>query len=181
MEMVAVRGLAAVTYRSLAKEAGCSTNPIVGEFPNKESLLEAVFGRAWERAGMNPGEAESPAPLETLFEVCSRAVPISEPPDAAIRAYFELLFETTRNRELSQVITRIEEEGQASYIRLVERAQQAGEIDAGLDPEDVLYAIWSLGDGLCLAAYTYPDEFTPEKVKQVWDLGFKAIVSARAS
>lgn len=181
LEILAEQGLGAVTYRSLASAAGCSTNPIVTQFPTKASILEAVFERAWERAGIRAGEAESPEPLETLFEVCSRAVPISEPTDPAIRAYFELLFETSRNPELRSVITLVEETGQPAYLRLIARAQDAGEIDPGLDPEDVLYAIWSLGDGLCLDAYTYPEEFTPERTRRVWELGFRAIVSARPS
>lgn len=179
--ILAEQGLGAVTYRSLASAAGCSTNPIVSQFPTKTSILEAVFERAWKRAGIRAGEAESPQPLDTLFEVCSRAVPVSEPTDPAVRAYFELLFETSRNPELSEVIAGVEETGQTDYLELIRRAQDAGEIDAGLDPEDVLYAIWSLGDGLCLSAYTYPEEFTPERTKKVWELGFRAIVSAHPS
>lgn len=179
--IIAERGLGALTFRSLATTAGCSTTPIVKEFPTRNALLEAVFEDSWIRAGIKKSEVDSATPLDTLYEVCSRAVPVKASPDPSVRAYFELLFETARNPELKEFVSRIENAGQRDYIELIKRCQAMGEIDPGLDPEDVLYAIWSLGDGLCLDAYTYPEEFTPSRTKRVWELGFRAIVSASAN
>ena len=44
-EVAAKDGLAACTYRRVAAEAGTSTTPVIRQFPNRKSLLVALFGR----------------------------------------------------------------------------------------------------------------------------------------
>ena len=175
--LVAGGGLAALTYRSLAAAAGVSVGSIQNEFPSRHEILDATFDRAWGRAGMQEGEEQAPNPREKLFEVCARAVPVEDPPDPSIRAYFEILSDATRDPNTKTIITEIELEGEKRYLELVRRAQEAGEIDPSLDPQNILDLIWSLGDGLCIAAYTYPKTFTPQRVKALWTEGFEALLN----
>ena len=177
--LVAEGGLSALTYRSLAAAAGVSVGSIQNEFPSRHEILDATFDRAWGRAGMQEGEEQAPNPREKLFEVCSRAVPVEDPPDPSIRAYFEILSDATRDPNTKSIITEIELEGEKRYLSLVNRAQEAGEIDPSLDPQNIIDLIWSLGDGLCIAAFTYPKTFTPQRVKALWTEGFEAILAPR--
>lgn len=178
--LIAGGGLAALTYRSLAAAAGVSVGAIQNEFPSRHEILDATFDRAWGRAGMQEGEEKADNPREKLFEVCSRAVPIEDPPDPSIRAYFEILSDATRDPATKTIITEIELEGEKRYLELVRRAQEAGEIDRSHDPQVLLDLIWSLGDGLCIAAFTYPKTFTPERVKALWTEGFEALLAPRS-
>ena len=45
LRLVARDGLSAVTFRSLAAEAGMSLGAVQKAFPSKEQLLRAMFGR----------------------------------------------------------------------------------------------------------------------------------------
>ena len=179
--LIAAGGITALTYRSLASAAGVSVGAIQNEFPSRHEMLDATFDRAWRRAGMKEGEEKAPNPREKLLEVCSRAVPVEDPPDPSIRAYFEILSDATRDPDTKSIITEIELEGEKRYLELVRRAQEAGEIDSSHNPQDLLDLIWSLGDGLCIAAYTYPKTFTPQRVKALWTEGFEAILAPRKS
>jgi AcrR family transcriptional regulator len=178
--LIAEGGLAALTYRSLAAAAGVSVGSIQAAFPNRFEILDATFDRAWSRAGMQEGEEKADNPREKLFEVCSRAVPAEDPPDPSIRAYFEILSDATRDPDTKTIITEIELEGEKRYLELIRRAQEAGEIDPGHDPQTLIDLIWSLGDGLCIAAYTYPKTFTPQRVRNLWTEGFEAILAPRS-
>ena len=178
--LIAEGGLAALTYRRLAAAASVSVGAIQNEFPSRLELLDATFDRAWSRAGMQEGEEKADNPREKLFEVCSRAVPVEDPPDPSIRAYFEILSGATRKRATKTIIAEIELEGAKRYLELARRAQEAGEIDPGHDPQVLLDLIWSLGDGLCIAAYTYPTTFTPQRVKALWTEGFEALLAPRS-
>jgi len=178
--LIAEGGLAALTYRRLAAAASVSVGAIQNEFPSRLELLDATFVRAWNRAGMQEGEEKAENPREKLFEVCSRAVPVEDPPDPSIRAYFEILSGATRKRATKTIIAEIELEGAKRYLELARRAQEAGEIDPGHDPQVLLDLIWSLGDGLCIAAYTYPKTFTPQRVKALWTEGFEALLAPRS-
>ncbi len=178
--LIAEGGLAALTYRSLAAAAGISVGAIQSEFPSRLEMLDATFDRAWGRAGMQDGEEKADNPREKLFEVCSRAVPVEDPPDPSIRAYFEILSDATRDRDTKTIITEIELEGEKRYLELIRRAQEAGEIDPGHDPQTLIDLIWSLGDGLCIAAFTYPKTFTPQRVRTLWTEGFEAILAPRS-
>jgi len=177
--LIAAGGLKALTYRSLAAAAGVSVGSIQSEFPSRLKMLDATFDRAWSRAGLQAGEEEAPSPRAKLFEVCSRAVPVEETPDPNIRAYFELIFEASRDPQLKQDIEAVELEGEKKYLRLIERAQEEGEIDPSHDPQVLIDLIWSLGDGLCVAAYTYPESHTPERISRLWTEGFEAILAPR--
>jgi len=178
--LIAEGGLPTLTYRSLASAANVSVGSIQHEFSSREEILEATFERAWRQAGLRPGEEEADSPRAKLFEICSRAVPVEEPPDPNIRAYFELIFEASRDPQLKEGIEAVELEGEKKYLRLIERAQEAGEIDPNHDPQVLIDLIWSLGDGLCVAAYTYPESHTPERISRLWSEGFEALLAPRS-
>lgn len=178
VDLIHQGGLVALTYRSLAKAAGVSVGTIQREFPSRELMLESVFERAWKRAGISPEDTDAPDAAEALFEVCSRAVPITEPIDPCIRAYFEILIEVTRNPALKKKVEAVENEGEELYLGLIERAQQEGAISRNLDAEDLLSQIWTFSDGLCLASYIYPDDFPPERLAKLWADGYRALVGA---
>jgi AcrR family transcriptional regulator len=179
IDLIARGGLTALTYRSLATAAEVSVGTVQQEFPTRINMLEAIFERNWKNAGMRPEEAEADEPLAKLFEVCSRAAPISDPPDPDLRAYFELLTEMTRDPELKRSLSRVEEGEYPLYIRLIERAQQAREIDPGLSPDLLLSQIWALSDGFCLAAYLDPETSTPQSVREAWTKAFDSLVAQK--
>lgn len=178
--LIAEGGLAALTYRSLAAAAGVSLGAIQSEFPSRLEMLDATFDRAWKRAGMQDGEEKADNPRQKLFEVCSRAVPVEDPPDPSIRAYFEILSDATRDTATKGVISEIELTEERRYLELIRRAQAAGEIDPGHEPQTLIDLIWSLGDGLCIAAFTHPGTFTPQRVRALWTEGFEAILAPRS-
>ena len=177
IELIADGGLGGLTFRKLAARAGTSTAPFTTEFGSREAMLEDVVKVVWRRLGVRPGELEAEEPLATLRDVLRRATPVEEPVNPLLKAWLELYVEAIDNAPLKKALREVEAEGYPSYIGLIERCQAAGEISKAHDPEDLLSALWALGDGLLLGYLLHPDFFTGERTNRIWEQGFGALVT----
>jgi AcrR family transcriptional regulator len=175
IELIADGGLSALTFRRLASAAGTSTAPFTTEFGNREAMLKATIMEVWRRLGIQDLDAEDP--LAALRDALRRAVPVEEPVSPLLKAWLELYVAAIDDPGLKAALTEVEREGYPSYIRLIERTQAAGQISGTHDPEDLLAALWALGDGLLLGYLIYPDFFTGERTSRIWEQGFRALIA----
>ena len=180
IELIAEGGLGGLTFRKLATRAGTSTAPFTTEFGSREVMLEQVVRTVWLGLGVRESELESEEPLTTLREVLRRATPVEEPVSPLLKAWLELYVEAIDNPALKAALKEVEAEGYPSYIGLIERCQELGEISKAHEPEDLLSALWALGDGLLLGYLLHPDFFTAERTNRIWEQGYRALVAAPA-
>lgn len=179
MDLIAEEGLAACTFRNLAAREGRTTRPFTYEFGSRSELLAAVAHVAWEELGFSRGNEPKPGadPLAQLYELCSRAVPLTGMDDPAMRVYTAILCHSAEDPDLGNALAEEDRAGIGDYLQLVRAAQDKGQIPKERDPEDVIAAIWALGDGLILAAVHHPDHFTPERTQRIWKQGFEALTA----
>ena len=177
IELIAEGGLRALTFRRLAAAAGTSTAPFTTEFGTREAMLKEVIAVVWRRLGVHEGELETDDPFATLREVLRRVIPVHEPVSPLLKAWLELYVEAVDDPALKEALTEVEAEGYPSYVGLIERNQEAGFISRAHDPENLLSAIWALGDGLLLGYLLHPDFFTRERTDEIWEQGFRALIA----
>lgn len=177
IELIAEGGLGALTFRSLAAAAGTSTAPFTTEFGSREVMLEEILKVVWRRLGFREGETDPEDALETLRRVLRRATPVEQPVSPEMTTWLELYMAATHNEELKKALVEVEAEEYPTYIGLIEQAQAGGQIPGSLDPNDLLAALWALGDGILLGYMIYPDHFTAERADRVWEQGFEALTA----
>lgn len=178
--LIARRGLASVTMRELATEAGYANGALARYFPDKESLLRAAFQRAFdatnERARAAIGDRGG---LPAFRLLCLEIMPLDEVrllearvvigfwdyaagrPDLV--AFYEAAMETWRQE-------------MRTYLR---QAQGAGELADGRPHERIIDAVLALTMGLQVNACFSPRHNTPERQVAVLD-DLLAGVSRRA-
>lgn len=177
IELIADGGLGALTFRNLASAAGTSTAPFTTEFGSREAMLKAVITEVWRRLGVQEQDLEADDPLEAFRVVLRRATPVEEPVSPLLKAWLELYVAAIDNPHLKAALKEVEGEGYPSYIGLIERSQAAGQISEAQDPEDLLAALWALGDGLLLGYLLHPDFFTVERTSRIWEQGYRALIA----
>jgi AcrR family transcriptional regulator len=177
IEVIADGGLGALTFRRLATDAGTSTAPFTTEFGTREEMLKAVMKAVWRRIGIQPSEFEAEDPMESLRVVLRRATPVDEPVSPLLKAWLELYVAAVDDAPLKEALTEVEAEGYPDYVGLIEKCQAAGEISKDHDPEELLSALWALGDGLLLGYLLYPDFFTGERTDRIWEQGYRSLIA----
>lgn len=180
IQLIAEGGLGRLTFRKLAAAAGTSTAPFTTEFGSREEMLKEVVQEVWRRLGVQQGELETGDPLATLREVLRRAAPVEEPVTPLLRAWLELYVAAIDDPALKEALVEVEQEGYPSYIGLIEKCQEAGEISRTHDPEDLLSSLWALGDGLLLGYLLHPDFFSGGRTNRIWEQGFRSLIAEPA-
>jgi AcrR family transcriptional regulator len=130
------------SLNSIAKRAGVGPGTLYRHFPNRESLVFAVY-------------------LDDVEEVSAKAPDLlaEHPPVEALRAWFELLSdrirakhglgEALRSPEAEKAIAESYAPVTAAIEELIAAGEQAGELKRGLDPSDVLLLmsfLWRTAD-----------------------------------
>ena len=134
--LIAEGGASAATTQRVARLAGVAEGTIYRHFPAKESLLEAVFARAWAR-------------LDTALQA---ALPPAEQPEARLRGFLGATVAVLAARPAEAGLLRQEfawlmasaqgkcpaPEGSQRFVALLEdalrRSQAAGRARTALDP-----------------------------------------------
>lgn len=177
IEVIAEGGLGALTFRRLAADAGTSTAPFTTEFGTREEMLKQIIKEVWRRLAIQQGDLETEDPIEALRVVLRRATPVEEPVSPLLKAWLELYVAAIDEPPLKEALTEVEAEEYPVYIGMIERCQQAGQISKAHDPEDLLSALWALGDGLLLGYLLHPDFFTGERTDRIWEQGYRALIA----
>lgn len=176
IEVIADGGMNALTFRRLAAEAGTSTAPFTTEFGTREEMLKAVITEVWRRLGVQDRDLEAEDPLEAFRIVLRRAAPVEEPVSPLLKAWLELYVAAIDDPALKEALTKVEQEGYPNYLGLIEKCQATGQISKAHDPEDLLSALWALGDGLLLGYLLHPEFFTGERTDRIWEQGYRALI-----
>jgi AcrR family transcriptional regulator len=148
-ELFADRGVD-VPLDEVARRAGVSIGTLYNRFPNRSTLIEAVFADRLEKiAGFATRALADPDPwqgfADYLFDVCEL--------QAADRGFNEVaargLAESPANQSLRQQI------GEA-MAQLIERAKGAGTMRADLAIEDLAFVVWGVAQTVDRTAKVAP-------------------------
>jgi TetR/AcrR family transcriptional regulator, transcriptional repressor of bet genes len=165
------QGLDAVTIRGVAAEAGWSTGALHHYFSDKEELLLFAFRTIADRVGRRVEAARQSArePLELVRELLAIGLPLDPERCDETRVWFAFL-----GLALSRpALARAQGAAYGQWRRLVasalEQAQEAGELDAAIDPYREAASLVALVDGLAVQAMFEPSGPSAERQLEVLD------------
>jgi AcrR family transcriptional regulator len=179
VRVIAEHGLQACTFRTLAREAGASTMTYTYEFGNRASLLVAILDRCrevmWRERDLDEDDSEDP--LDRLRRSAAKGCQLEEETNPFLRTYDLFVIDAPHDEVIASALQETDEGFLKRYIQLVQPCQERGQIPAGIHPEDLVFQIWSLGDGLNLQRYAHPDRFDSERMTRLFTEGFESLVS----
>ncbi len=172
LRLVARDGVAALTARRLADEAGTSPAAVYELFGDKAGVVRAMFFSGFAQLGDALGELEpSDDPLADLVALAGRyrAFVVGRPALAAVmfsRPFAS--FDPTPDEAAAGAGVR------GRIVAAVRRAIDAGVLSG--DPTDVAHACVALVHGLAAAESSRRLGSTPAAVERRWDVAVRALL-----
>ncbi|BCW90900.1 HTH-type transcriptional regulator BetI [Alphaproteobacteria bacterium SO-S41] len=163
-------GLAGLTVRDVAREAGFTTGALVHYFPSKSELFVAASEHAAlvVRPRMEQDEVAYPG-LEGVRRVIYDALPRT--PEA--RALWSVWLVFWDRAKVDPVIGKLARERYAEWhgrlARLLGRAQEAGDLSPKADPELLAQTATILVDGIAVQALRTSARLSPARQKALID------------
>jgi AcrR family transcriptional regulator len=168
--LIARRGLASVTMRELATEAGYANGALARYFPDKESLLRAAFQRAFdatnERARAAIGDRGG---LPAFRLLCLEILPLDEVRLLEARVVIAFWDHAAGQPDLERFYDTAMETWREELGMYLRQARAAGEIDDDRPHERVIDMVLALTMGLQINACFSPRHNTPERQTAVLD------------
>ncbi|MFE0020029.1 TetR/AcrR family transcriptional regulator [Amycolatopsis sp. NPDC059021] len=153
----AEKGFEKTTTADICRAAGISSGSLFHYFPTKRAVFVAIFAEDGERtAGFLAEAAKAEDPLAALFDVVDRlSADVAEP--ILVRLVLEVAAQAARDEEFAALIRRNEAATRDGLQVLVQRAADAGLIDASIPPLSAANWITALMDALISRANMDPE------------------------
>ncbi len=149
-------GFHGTSMQQICAEAGMSPGALYRYFPSKESLIGAIVeGERAERARLFHQLAEAPSLLDGLTS--SMSAVLTEDTMMCARLGPEIMAEAIRNERLRAALEPVEAESRDMLRAALTTAREQGQIDAGIDIEDLMILLQAVGDGLVLNNQLHPE------------------------
>lgn len=172
LRLLAAEGVAALTARRLAQEAGTSPAAVYELFGDKAGVVRALFFAGFSQLGEALGELrESGDPLEDLVVLAQRYRGFIDEQPALATVMF--------SRPFASFDPAPEEAAAGAAVRerivgAVRRAIAAGALHG--DPTDVAHACVALVHGLAAAEAARRLGSSPAAVERRWDVAVRALL-----
>lgn len=185
-DVIADEGVAACTFRRLAKGAGCSTRPFTHAFGTRDALLREVALSTWEVSPLGAGHPVDPAgapadwdPITELERLGAHWLPTTDARTRAERVYLEIVLHCMTRPALWREILSLSDGANRQVTLILEEGRRRGRIRDDLPVEDLVMAYWSYHAGLGLVA-VYEAAFLPcERIDPLWRAGLEALLGPR--
>jgi AcrR family transcriptional regulator len=164
-------GVAAVTIRNVAAEAGWSTGALHHYFSGKEDLLVFAFGTVADRVARRAVAArESSAdPLELARMLLAIGLPLDAARRAETRLWFAFLGLALTRPELARAQGAAYRDWRGKVASALSEARERGDVGAEVDPEREAAALVALVDGLAVQATFQPRDMSGERQLELLD------------
>lgn len=149
LRVVSREGLSALSFRTLAAEAGCSLGAVQKAFASKEEILAAVVAEAQRKvAGTLSGEPGRPSLRVWLVELVLATLPLDADRRSASIIGVALSDRAPFDAELAQSLKNADDELRAKLALLTGRAIAESELLASVQPQLFARAILAFMAGL---------------------------------
>lgn len=151
-DLIAEGGIDDVRIARVAQRAGASTGLVHHYFSTREELLEQALIHAFERAGDDrfgaDGEVGETAPgPAALAEAIRESLPAPGAQEREWVLWVELWLRAVREPDLRPVANRLYERYRGWLAAVIRAGVEAGEFDAGADPDAVADVAMAALDG----------------------------------
>lgn len=146
--VIAERGLAGMTTRLVAREAGISHGMCHYHFENRDELVLAVVDHV-RQYWIDPMEILVAAPGIAADRLSAVVRWMAEPATREVmRVHLELMSQSEYSEELRERMAAEYARWQGAYVELFRQLQREGALAPGLDAERIGVAFATLADGL---------------------------------
>ena len=158
MSLIAQHGLEGVTMRAVAAEAGLSYGSLFHYFSSKDELLMHAVRHSTtlqtDRINKFASKYSGIKALEHLL--CDDAI-INESSRDDWIVWLTFLYKAAMQTSFAEAYAELIDGWQARIVRLLEDAQQAGEIRSELDVDFEAMAIWAYSAGISQLSLLHPE------------------------
>lgn len=158
MSLIAQHGLEGVTMRAVAAEAGLSYGSLFHYFSSKDELLMHAVRHSTtlqtDRINKFTSQYSGLKALEHLL--CDDAI-INESSRDDWIVWLTFLYKAAMQTSFAEAYAELIDGWQARIVRLLEDAQQAGEIRSELDVDFEAVAIWAYSAGISQLSLLHPE------------------------
>ena len=155
VERIATDGIDDVRIARIAMDAGVSTSLVHYHFETREALLEQALEYSFELAGdVRIGEEEGDVPNHTrrLAAMIDQCLPFPGELERDWILWVELWLRAVRHTELRPTAARLYRRMRRWFAEAIAAGVEAGEFDAGVDPERTADRVLALCDGFGVRA-----------------------------
>lgn len=164
MALIQQEGIAAITARRIAQEAGIAVGQIHHHFKSTGQLKAQALLKVTDKL---IAQAEQPQPDETPLEKIIRLVrPVGGQEGRAIRRLWnEATFLAERDPDIKQACKYSTEEWHSALVRLLQEAMAAGQLPVS-DASELAWRLLALSCGIDNLAIENELPFSPQAVDQ---------------
>jgi AcrR family transcriptional regulator len=168
--VIAKRGLARVTVREIAREAGFTTGALVHYFKSKDQVLieASQYSGIIVRDRMQAHETGRKG-IDALKHVIYEALPMTPEMRGTWNVWLGFWDRATHNKEVRAITELRYKEWQNRIATLVKGAQATGELSAKVDPVRAAQSIISLVDGIGVRVLLTGAEISARRQKELVD------------
>lgn len=168
--VIAKRGLARVTVREIAREAGFTTGALVHYFKSKDQVLiqASEYSGIVVRARMQEHEATRTG-IAALKHVVYEALPMTPEMRGTWNVWLGFWDRATHNKEVRAITELRYKEWTGRIATLIKDAQAAGELSPKVDPVRAAQSVVSLVDGIGVRVLLTGGEMSAKRQKELVD------------
>lgn len=168
--VIAKRGLARVTVREIAREAGFTTGALVHYFKSKDQVLISAseYSGVIVRTRMQEHETARKG-VDALKHVIYQALPMTPEMRGTWNVWLGFWDRATHNKEVRDITEQRYKEWQDRIATLVKGAQATGELSPKVDPTRAAQSIISLVDGIGVRVLLTGAEIPAKRQKELVD------------
>jgi AcrR family transcriptional regulator len=172
-------GIAGLTVRSVAAEAGFTTGALTHYFHSKDQLLieASELSARLVRERMKRAEETTPA-LEAIRKVVALALPLT----AEVRGYWRIWLgyweRSSYDQDVARVMRLRYQEWRGRLERLLARAQAEGAVSAAVDPRAAAQELIALVDGIGVQVVLGIGRLSAQRQTEMFDAWLDAVGSA---
>lgn len=171
LRVIMREGIAGLTVRAVAREAGFTTGALTHYFHSKDQLLieASELSARLVRDRMGRAEQISPA-LEAIRKVVSYALPLTLESRGYWKIWVGYWERSSYDTEVSRVMRLRYDEWRDRLARLLARAQAEGDVSPELDPRDAAQSLMLLVDGIGVQVLLGVGRITAARQKALFDV-----------
>jgi AcrR family transcriptional regulator len=151
-DLIAERGIEAVTLREVAARAGVSMGAVQRSFPKDGMLLfalEHVVARVAEQGQQRLDASDSRESARTLLVTTLQEMTLAETDDGVLaRVWLTFAAQASVRDDLAAVLREHQAKSLELLTWLIQFGQRTGEIRGDLDPAEEANALHALADGI---------------------------------
>ena len=158
LRIIARDGMAGLSFRAVAAEAGWSLGAVQKAFSSKDRMLAAAFARLRENAApLPPGEPGRPTLRQWLVALLLGILPLDPQRSAAQLQGDAFAQRALIDPPIGRAIAESDTELRRLLASLVARARSEGEVPRHVDPETTAWAVLALAQGLAAQLLYQPE------------------------